>query len=54
MVKWFNRKKKHYTVSLNNEKPNTKPAFTNVFTSVFRADFNRFYYNFMRQVLITI
>ena len=33
---------------------NRVPAFTKVFTSVFRADFNGFYYNFMRQVLITV
>lgn len=46
--------KNNYTISLNHEKPNRIPAFTNVFTSVFRADFNGFYYNFMRQVLITI
>lgn len=60
MVKWFSGKN-YYTISLNNEKKKNEKQKTNRVSAlslvyciyyVFRADFNGFYYNFMRQVLI--
>ena len=44
MVKWFSGKN-YYTISLNSEKKKKRKTKN-------RADFNGFYYNFMRQVLL--